>query len=154
MAVKFEGNLAIMPRDEYKTMKALADEAWEDRQTARLVDRAMADIAAGMPVFPLQVANRLVNGENPIRVLREFRGMTQAELATSEGLQITQNYLSELETGKRKGPLALHQKLARVLGVPLDLLAGEVVSDGEADPVRVAKRKQAFAKVKRSRGQK
>lgn len=151
MAVKFQDNLAIMPRDEYEAMKALADEAWEDRQTARLVDRAMADIAAGMPVFPLEIADRLTNGENPIRVLREFRGMTQAELATSEGLQITQNYLSELETGKRKGPLALHQKLARVLGVPLDLLAGDDVSDEKADPVRTANRKKAITETKRRR---
>lgn len=151
MAVKFQGNLAIMPRDEYEAMKVLANEAWEDRQTARLVDSALKDIAAGMPVFPLEVVDRLNHGENAIRVLREFRGMTQAELASSEGVQITQNYLSELETGKRKGPLVLHQKLAQALGVPLDLLVGDAASDKEADPLRATNRNKAFAEVKRQR---
>jgi hypothetical protein len=46
-----------------------------------------------------------------------------------------------LEAGNRKGPLALHQKIARALGVPLDLLAPLAVSDEEADPERFAKRR-------------
>jgi Predicted transcriptional regulator with C-terminal CBS domains len=49
----------------------------------------------------------------PIRVLRQFRKETQAELAAAVG--IAQNYLSDLETGNRKGPLELHQKIARFL---------------------------------------
>jgi DNA-binding XRE family transcriptional regulator len=43
--------------------------------------------------------------------------MTQAELTESIG--ITQGYLFDLEAGKRKGPVALHQKIARALGVPM-----------------------------------
>ena len=88
--------------------------------------------------------------ENPIRVLRQFRAKTQAELAVAVG--ITQNYLSDLETGKRKGPLELHQKIARFLGIPLDLLVPVSVSAEEADPGRFAKHKQAIAEMKRSRG--
>ena len=154
MAVKFQGNLAVLPREEYEALKALAEEAWEDRETARIVDQSMREIAAGMPVFPLKVVDRLANGENAIRVMREFRGMTQAELAASENVQITQNYLSDLETGKRKGPLELHRKLAKALGVPLDVLAGDAVSEEAADPKRFANRRKAIAKMKRDRGQK
>jgi hypothetical protein len=69
------------------------------------------------------------------------------------GVEITQNYLSELETGKRKGPLELHQKIARFLGVPLDLLAPVAVSGKEADPIRFAKRKRVVVEAKRQRGQ-
>jgi transcriptional regulator with XRE-family HTH domain len=82
-------------------------------------------------------------------VLREFRGYKQVELVAAVG--ITQGYLSDLETGKRKGPLELHKKIARVLGVPLDLLASIAVSEEEADPARFANRRKAVAEMIRQR---
>jgi DNA-binding XRE family transcriptional regulator len=153
MTVRFEttpnGEIAVLPRAEYERLKALADEAMEDAGTARLIARAKKDIAGGVPLLPKAVVDRLADGENPIRVLREFRGQTQAELVIR--LEITQGYLSDLETGKRKGPLELHQKIARALGVPLDLLAPIAVSEEEADPVRFANRRQAIVETKRQR---
>jgi transcriptional regulator with XRE-family HTH domain len=99
----------------------------------------------------MAIVNRLAGGGNPIRVLRQFRDLTQDELATAVG--ITQNYLSDLETGKRKGPMALHRKFADALGVPLELLSTIAVSKQEADPARFAKRRQVIADIKRSHGQ-
>ncbi len=155
MKVKFkttpDGEVAILPRAEYERLKAFAREAEEDAGMARLIARAKREIAGGAPLLPKDVVDRLGRSENPIRVLRQFREQTQAEL--SVGVGITQNYLSELETGKRKGPLELHQKIARFLGVPLDLLAPAVASGKEADPARFAKRKQVVADMKRQRGQ-
>lgn len=157
MKVKFkvtpDGEVAILPRAEYERLKAIEQESEEDRGTARLVAQAKREIAGGSPVLPKDVVDRLINGENPIRVLRQFRGLTQVELSTAEAVQITQNYLSDLETGKRKGPLALHRKFAQVLGVPLDLLSTIAVSEQEADPARFAKRKHVIAKMRRERGQ-
>lgn len=125
MTVRFEttpnGEVAILPRADYERLKKLADEAIEDAGTARLVARARKEVAGGMPLLPKETVDRLANGENPIRVLREFRGQTQLEFAAS--VDIAQGYLSDLESGKRKGPLALHQKIARALNVPLELLA-------------------------------
>jgi len=155
MRVKFrttaDGEVAIVPRAEYERLKALEREAEEDVGTARLVMRAKREIADGAPVLPMSVVDRLGGSENPIRVLRQFRERTQDEL--SAGVGISQNYLSDLEAGKRKGPLELHQKIARFLGVPLDLLAPIAVSEKEADPVRFAKRKHVIADMKRQRGQ-
>src|SRR3984893_14826718 len=71
-------------------------------------------------VLPKAVADRLANGDNAVRVIREWRGMIQGELAAAVG--ISQNYLSEIENGRRKGPAELQKKFARALGVPLDLL--------------------------------
>src|SRR5205807_3549501 len=111
--------LAVLPKCEYERLVALA--AGEDAGTARIVHRARDAIAAGREiVLPKSVVDRLAAGENPIRVLREWRGMTQVELVAAIG--ITQGYLSDLEAGKRKGPAALHQKIAKALGVPIDLL--------------------------------
>jgi transcriptional regulator with XRE-family HTH domain len=131
--------LAILPKSEYERLVALA--AGEDAGTARIVRRAREALAAGHEiVLPKTVVDRLAAGENPIRVLREWRERTQAELVVSVG--ITQGYLSDLEAGKRKGPVALHQKIARALGVPIDLLLSIAVSDEEADPARIAKHGQ------------
>ena len=140
--------LAILPKSEYERLTALA--VGEDAGTARIVRRARAALAAGNEiVMPKPVVDRLAAGENAIRVLREWRDMTQAELAVRVG--ITQGYLSELEAGRRKGPVALHQKIARGLDVPIDLLLPIAVSEQEADPARFAKRQQVVEDMKRSR---
>lgn len=138
--------LAILPRSEYERLaKLVAD---EDIGTARLVRDAREKIAAGREVLvPKAVVDRLAERENPIRVLREWRAMTQAELAVAIG--ITQGYLSDLEAGKRKGPFALHQKIAQALGVPIALLLSVAASDQEADPARFAKRSRAVEGMKR-----
>jgi|SRR5437588_5680096 len=153
MKVRFkttrDGEVAIVPRGEYERLKNLAREAEEDAGTARLIARAKQDVVNGAPLLPKEVADRLANGENPIRVLREFREYTQAELVAA--LQVTQGYLSDLETGKRKGPMELHRKIARALGVPLELLVPVAVSLEQADPKRFAKRKRVVAELKRDR---
>ncbi len=155
MKVKFkmtsDGEVAIMPRAEYDRLRTLAAEAEEDFGTARLVARAKKEIADGAPVLPKAVVDRLGRGENPVRVLRQFRDWTQEELATAVG--ITQNYLSDLETGKRAGPLSLHRKFANALGVPLELVSATAISEQEADPARFAKTRRAIADIKRGRGQ-
>lgn len=139
--------LAVLPKSEYERLARAVD---EDAGTARLVHRARAAVATGQEVvLPKAVVDRLASGQNPIRVLREWRDWTQAKLVASVG--ITQGYLSELEAGKRKGPVALHQKIARALGVPIQLLLPVAVSEEEADPARVAKRRQVIKDMQRAR---
>jgi DNA-binding XRE family transcriptional regulator len=156
MKVRFKatpnGEVAIVPRAEYERLKSLESEVEEDVGTARLVARAKKEIAGGGLVLPMEIVDRLANGENPIRVLRQFRGLKQAELATAEGVGITQNYLSDLENGKRRGPFELHRKIAAFLKVPFDLLAPIAVSAQEADPERLANYRRTVAEMKRSRG--
>jgi DNA-binding XRE family transcriptional regulator len=125
MKVKFaitpDGEMAIIPRAEYERLKARADELDEDDGTARLVARAKKEVAAGLPLLPKATVDRLASGESPVRVLREFRNHTQAQLAAE--IEVAQGYLSDLENGKRKGPFELHQRIAGALKLPLDLLA-------------------------------
>jgi DNA-binding XRE family transcriptional regulator len=122
----------------------------EDVATARLIRKSNDAIAAGEEiVLPKAVVDRFVAGDNPVRVLREWRQMTQMELAVKIG--ITQGYLSDLESGKRKGPLELHRKISRALEVPLEMLMPIAVSEEAADPAQFAKRKQAIAEMKRLR---
>ena len=113
--------LAILPRADFESMQMRLEDAREDKGTARLVKNALNAIEEGTEVvLPQLIADRLAVGENPIRLVREWRDMSQVELATAVG--IGQGYLSDLENGRRRGPAALMRKLARALAVPLDLL--------------------------------
>jgi DNA-binding XRE family transcriptional regulator len=114
-------DLAVLPRAEYDRLIALAADAQEDAAASRIVRSSARAIKEGREVvLPKAVADRLAGSESPVRVIREWRGMIQAELAVA--VDISQNYLSEIETGRRKGPAELQKKFARALGVPVDLL--------------------------------
>ena len=124
MTVRFKmttkGEVAILPRKEYEALAAKAEEADEDLGTARLVARARKEIAAGSPLIPKGAVDRIAGGENALRVLREWRGKTQLYLANKTNLG--QGYISDLESGRRKGTAAALRNIADALKVPLDLL--------------------------------
>jgi DNA-binding XRE family transcriptional regulator len=124
MAVRFEktprGEVAILPRKDYEDLVARATEADEDAGTARLVARAKTDIEKGGPLLPKDVVDRLANGENAIRVIREWRNVTQVYLSSKAGL--SQGYISDIENGRRVGTLEVLRQIADVLKVPLDLI--------------------------------
>jgi DNA-binding XRE family transcriptional regulator len=124
MNVRFKktekGEIAILPRKEYEALAAKAAEADEDIGSARLVARARKEIAAGAPLIPKKIVDRIANGENPLRVLREWRDMTQLELSSKA--DIGQGYMSDLESGRRKGTTTALKKIATAMNVPLDLI--------------------------------
>jgi helix-turn-helix protein len=124
MNVRFKktekGEIAILPRKEYEALAAKAAEADEDIGSARLVARARKEISAGAPLIPKKVVDRIANGENPLRVLREWRDMTQLELSSKT--DIGQGYVSDLESGRRKGTTTALKKIATAMKVPLDLI--------------------------------
>ncbi len=68
--------------------------------------------------FPAAVADRLIAGESPLKVFREYRGLTQGRLA--EAAKTTAPYLSQIENGRRTGSVGLLHRLAYVLGVEID----------------------------------
>ena len=125
MKVRFKttskGEIAILARKEYEALAAKAQEADEDFGTARLIARARKEIAAGLPLIPKEVVDRIARGENALRALREWRGKTQLYVAHKSN--IGQGYISELESGRRKGTTTALKKIADVLKLPLDLIA-------------------------------
>jgi DNA-binding XRE family transcriptional regulator len=72
--------------------------------------------------FPADVANRIIDGESPILVFREYRGLTQEALA--KAVHISRPYLAELEGGKKRGSVSVLSAIARLLKVELDDIAG------------------------------
>ena len=124
MTVRFKmtnrGEVAILPRKDYEALAAKAQEADEDIGTVRLVARARKEIVAGAPLIPKEIVDRIIAGENALRVLRQWRGKTQLDI--SYKTNIGQGYISDLESGRRKGTTAALKKIADVLKVPLDLI--------------------------------
>jgi len=130
MSVRYQktprGEVAILPKKEYELLVAKAAEADEDTGTAWVVARARKEIASGGPLLPKDIVDRLADGENAVRVLREWRerdwpgGMTQMYL--SHKTNLSQGYISDIENGRRKGTAAALRLIANALEVPLDLL--------------------------------
>lgn len=59
--------------------------------------------------------------DHPIKIVRKYRQMTQADLAKSSG--ISRPYLTEIETGKKDGSLRAMKAIAGALGVRVGDLA-------------------------------
>lgn len=72
--------------------------------------------------LPSSVLDKLAAGqENPVKILRQHRGMTQNDLAKAAG--ISRPYLTEIETGKKSGSLKAMKAVAKALGVSVGTLA-------------------------------
>jgi hypothetical protein len=127
MSVRFQktprGEVAILPRKDYELLVAKASEADEDAGTARIVARARKEIVSGGPLLPKDIVDRMADGENPVRVLREWRDVTQLYIAFKTNL--SQGYISDIENGRRTGTAAALRLIADVLNVPLDLFVQE-----------------------------
>ncbi|QLP98652.1 MAG: helix-turn-helix transcriptional regulator [Rhodoblastus sp.] len=113
--------LVILPRAEYDALVAAAADADEDAADAALFDARMADLAAGRDAaLPPEVSAHILKGASLLTALRKARGMTQTELAERAGLG--QGYLSDLETGRRKGAADTLAALATALECPAQWL--------------------------------
>lgn len=105
---------AVLPYADYQRLLAAA----EDAADADAVRAAETRLAAGEEVLPFAITERLLDGENPLRVWRSHRGLTQAALAGRAGM--SQHHVSLIEAGKRRGSAATLRRLADALGVDLD----------------------------------
>jgi DNA-binding XRE family transcriptional regulator len=105
--------MAILPRAELDAIQEAADHA-----------RAIADYRSGrIPALTPDETRELIAADSPLAYWRRKSGLTQAALASEVG--IAQNYLSDIENGKRSGPVELWLKLSRVLGLPVEALVDE-----------------------------
>lgn len=104
----------VLPIEERERILA----AIEDADDVRLLDAARR---YGGEFVPAKVANAILDGANPIKVLREHRGLTQATLAKAAGRAPI--YISQLETGVRRGSVKTLKAIAKALSVDWELLA-------------------------------
>lgn len=111
---------AVLPYDEYQALRELAEDAADAAALLRFAKR----YSKGQEeTFPSIIVDRLLAGESPLRVWREHRGLTAAQLAAA--VKVTPAHVSKLESGDGNPSLAVLRRLAKVLDVELDVLVGE-----------------------------
>lgn len=94
-------------------------EAAEDAIDGALLDAFGKRLVAGEEeTIPDRVVSALLDGTHPIKVWREYRGLTQNDLATKVG--ISKAYLCQIETGKREGAIKTLHSIATALGITVD----------------------------------
>jgi ribosome-binding protein aMBF1 (putative translation factor) len=107
--------LAVVPLAEYERLQ----KAVEMLEDVSAYDEAKRKLAAGdEELVPQDIANRLIDGENPIRVWREYRGLSGRALAEAAGMSAA--YLSQIESGRRDGSFDTMRRIANILKVSLD----------------------------------
>lgn len=104
---------AVIPWSEY--LRLAGDDPLAEMSDEDLFDAARA---SGEDRFPVELVDRLLAGHSPLKVYREYRGLTQKELARKA--KITLLYLSQIERGARGGSIKVLGALAKALGVDLD----------------------------------
>jgi ribosome-binding protein aMBF1 (putative translation factor) len=121
-------NTVTLPRAEYEALleqkemvKRLQDEL-EDLADAAFLQQLQRDQEAGVDtgeLFPAELVSRLLDsGQHPLRIWREYRGLTMQELEKKSGVK--QSYISEIETRKKTGSVATLKALADALNLTVD----------------------------------
>lgn len=104
-------DMVTITREEYEAL--LADR--EDLHDIEAYDRAKAE---GGESIPSDIVNRILDGESPVRAFRDWRGLTQVDLAKASGIgRVT---IAEIETGRKTGSVQTLKALASALGVAVD----------------------------------
>lgn len=97
-----------------------ADSA-EDAADTATIAHVRGQIESGAEeAVPAVVVKRLDAGESPVRVFREWRGLTQGQLAAA--VDVDQSFISKIEAGSKHPTAANLGRLARALKVDADLL--------------------------------
>ena len=104
---------AVVPLAEYEALRNLAD---EDAVDSSIIQRVLED--PDQELVPFELSTRLADGEHPVRVWREYRGLKASELAASTG--VAASYLSDIEKGKKPGSVNALKRIAAALNVTVD----------------------------------
>lgn len=112
--------LVVLPRADYEALLERADREAEDADDVAIYDVRNAELAAGSVVLPPEVSAAILRGDSRLKAIRLWRGATQLQLTGKT--DISQGYLSDLESGRRTGAHETLAKLAQALDVPVDWL--------------------------------
>jgi DNA-binding XRE family transcriptional regulator len=111
-----EQGIVQIPLQEFETLQARLEEL----ENITALDQALA---TPQEFLPEDIAVRLIEGESPVKVFREFRGLTQDALACK--IAMTKTTISEIETGRKEGSVKTLSKIAVALDVTINDLIDE-----------------------------
>lgn len=98
-------------------------EAADDFADVEAAIRSRARREAGEEYLPSQMVDRLLAGQIPLKVWREHRNLSQAQLGELVGCK--GSWIAKLEKGRAKGDVAIWRALAKALAIDLDDLFGD-----------------------------
>ena len=123
MAVQFleigGQTMAVLPVGDYEQLLNIA----EDKSDILAALDSEKRRANGEEYFPAEMVDRLLAGENALKVWRQYRMLTLRQLGLIVGA--ASSYLSEIENGKRQGRPALWRKLAEALEADMEDIVPE-----------------------------
>ena len=108
---------ALVPIKDFQKLMADA----EMLADVQAYDAAKARLARGDDeLIPLELTKRRLTGQSPLRIWREFRGLTQEALARKS--RVSRALIAAIETKRKTGSLRTWKKLGTTLNVAWDLL--------------------------------
>lgn len=95
-----------LTRADFEALLVAAENAADAEafNARRAREAGLGKEAARADDLPVELVERLLAGESPVRIWREQRGMTQRALAEAAG--VSPAYLSEIESGAKPGSAA------------------------------------------------
>ena len=100
-----------IPKIEYERMIA----ALEDAEDNAAVERHLRNPEVGMPA---ELVARMIDGEHPIAIHREWRGLSGTALAKVAGVNRVQ--LLQIEKGQKSGSIETLKRISLALDVAVD----------------------------------
>ncbi|TIQ31997.1 MAG: helix-turn-helix transcriptional regulator [Mesorhizobium sp.] len=107
--------LVVIPKADYEALLRAAEEALEDAADVAIYDERKTDLKTEK-ALPADVTMDVLRGSSRLKALRNWRKLTQAELAATIG--VSQGFLSDLESNRRKPSEQTSSMLAKALDVP------------------------------------
>jgi ribosome-binding protein aMBF1 (putative translation factor) len=128
-------DIVILSRKEYDRLLAAANEDVTDAAVARKA------IARNEETLGEAEVDELLAARTPLAFWRKKRGLTQTDLAKAAG--IAQGFLSEIESGLKRGDVTVLQRIAMALGISLLELVPDLASGKRKPGVKlVVKRRK------------
>ncbi|MER9003388.1 MULTISPECIES: helix-turn-helix transcriptional regulator [unclassified Mesorhizobium] len=109
--------LVVIPKADYEALLHAAEEAREDAADVAIYDERKAEFKTEKPL-PAEVTMDILRGSSRLKALRNWRKLTQGEFADAIG--VSQGFLSDLESNRRKPSAQTSTMLSKALDVPSD----------------------------------
>lgn len=127
-------DIVILSRKEYDQLLVAANEDAADAAVAR---RAIVRDEETLTEAEL---DDLLAAKTPLAFWRKKRGLTQAELARAS--DIAQGFLSEIESGLKRGDVVILQRIAVALKISLLDLVPDLPSSSRNSGIKIVRKRR------------
>ncbi len=107
--------MVTIRKDGFCRLKAIEEDLSDLWSAAKVLERSET---GEEELMPGTVVDRLLEGEAPLKVWREHRQMTQAELARQS--RVNRIQIIDMESGQKTGSVVTLKKLAAAPDIDLD----------------------------------